>query len=83
MRAKRLMEVKRQFGIGAAIRRNAQEQRLAQFHRLPGLESSFVGLDSFTGKDSKIEFEDWLGDGELATQYCADFHSTMEAKLKI
>jgi hypothetical protein len=75
--------VRMRYGLGAAILRNAQEKRLERFHRLPGLPSSFAGLESFTGRDGTLAATDFLGDGDMAEQYFCDFHSTMESKLKM
>lgn len=42
------------------MRRMMQEDILAQFHRLPGLPSSDVALDVLRGKDTDLDYEDYL-----------------------
>lgn len=79
----RVRDLTAQQGIAAAMRYQADHRLYSQFHRLPGLESSFAGLDSYTGKDSTLRFEDWLGEPEMSTQYLCNFHETMEHKLKM
>lgn len=70
-----------QHGIGAAMRYRADHKLLSQFHRLPGIPSSFAGLENFTGDDQTLKFEDWLGEPDMSPQYLANFHETMEHKL--
>ena len=39
---------------------------LSQVRRLPGLPSSHVGLDTLLGRDTTIDFEDYLGDPRVS-----------------
>lgn len=48
------------YGSALPMRLMMHEHMLSQCHRLPGLPSSFVGLDSYTGRDEKLDFEDFL-----------------------
>lgn len=34
---------------------------MSQFHRMPGIPSSFHGLQILTGRDTEIAVEDYLG----------------------
>lgn len=46
------------FGSALPMRLMMQQHMLAQCQRLPGLPSSYAGLNSFTGSDEKIDFDD-------------------------
>merc|ERR1719343_646176 len=46
------------FGQHAPMRAKMERNLLAQFQRLPGLESSLVGLHTVLDMDDTIEFED-------------------------
>merc|ERR1719373_948667 len=46
------------FGQHAPIRAKMERNLLAQFQRLPGLQSSLVGLETVLDQDDTIEFED-------------------------
>jgi hypothetical protein len=37
-----------------------EREILSQFHRLPVLESSYVGLETVLGIDEDIDYEDFL-----------------------
>jgi len=41
---------------------------LSQVQRLPGLQSSHLGLDTILGRDETIDFEDFLGVPEMSEQ---------------
>lgn len=79
--AQRIREIGFQYGIAEAMRYQAQDRLLSQFHRLPGLKSSHLGLEVHRGSLHKIEMEDWLGDQDMDRRYFANFHATMEHKL--
>jgi len=70
-----------QQGLAAAMCYQADSKLLSQFHRLPGIPSSFSGLETYSGRDETIRFEDWLGEPEFSPQYMSNFHATMEHKL--
>jgi len=72
-----------QYGLAAAMTHNADMHILSKFHRMPGIPSSFLGVEVLCGNDTTLNVEDWLGEQEMAPQYFADFHSTMEYKLKM
>lgn len=48
------------YGAAAGIELQMDRQIFASFQRLPGVTSSFSGLDTFMGRDEKIDFEDVL-----------------------
>lgn len=48
------------FGAALPMRQMMQEHMLSQCQRLPGLPSSYAGLDSLTGRDEKFDFEDFM-----------------------
>lgn len=58
-----------------------EERILGQFHRLGSLRSEFVGLESLSGRDQKLTFEDVLGDPAEGVDAPRELHSVMEAKL--
>ena len=47
-------------GPGVAMRMRMERAMLKQFQRVPGLPSSFAGLDTVTGRDTTIDFDDIL-----------------------
>lgn len=48
------------YGAALPMRLAMHEHMLAQCHRLPGLQSSFTSLESFTHRDETIDFDDFL-----------------------
>ena len=63
------------------MRYQADVKLLSSVHRLPGVPSSFAGLDNYTGNDMSLQMEDWLGDQEQSAHYLHGMHVTMERKL--
>jgi hypothetical protein len=49
------------YGSGLAMRLASERQIHGQPARIPGLKSSYLGLDVMMNKLDKIEFEDYLG----------------------
>lgn len=78
---KRIDDVTVHSGMGAAMLLQAEREHLSQFHRLPGIKSSFLGLETALNGNSSFEAEDWLGEQEDAENLLCDIHATMEAKL--
>eukprot|EP00808_Paulinella_micropora_P004077 g60016.t1 len=78
---KRLM-LARVYGQHFPLRLQMEEAILTQFQRLPGLKSSFAGMESLTGRDVEIEFEDTLADPEFNPRF-VDFHAEMDKRLGI
>ena len=54
----RVMEVERNFGIGAALMVKMEQDHMASVHRLPGIPSSFVGLETALGSDTDFDVTD-------------------------
>jgi len=79
----KVRHISAQQGIGAAMRYQADCKLFGQYHRLPGIPSSFAAYESYTGNDEMLDFKDWLGDPESSTQHLCNFHETMEHKLKM
>lgn len=48
------------YGAALPMRRMMDRQTLSQFHRLPGLPSSQLGIELLDRKDEKIDFADFL-----------------------
>lgn len=48
------------YGSALPMREMMHEHMLSQCQRLPGLPSSYLGLESLTGRDETIEFQDFL-----------------------
>lgn len=48
------------YGAALPMRMMMHEHMLSQCQRLPGLPSSYAGLESYTGRDETIDFEDFL-----------------------
>ena len=51
--------------------------------RLPGIESSRLGLDSMTGKLDEFDFDTYLNRPADSEAIPTDMHSLMEANLKL
>lgn len=77
----RIQDITALYGTGAAMKYGADAKLLSSVHRLPGLESSFCGLENYTGDDLSIKAEDWLGDPQNSEEYLSNVHLTMEMKL--
>lgn len=56
------------------MRYKADHHLLSQFHRMPGIPSSFSGLEVFTGKDIELALEDWLGGKYEDVTSCPSLH---------
>merc|ERR1712130_824778 len=61
-----------------------EENILGRVRRLPGLRSSFVGLETLLDLDTTIEYHDFIG-GRAVPSYCdnvnADIHYEMERRV--
>ena len=58
--AAKLDMVRRTYGSHLAMRLATERTMFGRQHRLPGLQSSHVGLDTVTGSDVNIDFSDYL-----------------------
>eukprot|EP00897_Mesotaenium_endlicherianum_P008377 jgi/Mesen1/7568/ME000392S06826 len=87
MAAQQRTELKRSllekaYGSAFPMKMDIERQMLSRVRRLPGLPSSMIGLDSYTGALDDFGFEDYLGgpqDSEQMSQL--DLHHQMEVKL--
>lgn len=51
-------------------------------HSLPGLKSSFLGIEVEMGENMDLAFADWMGDNLPShNRFDCDLHSTMEKHL--
>lgn len=48
------------YGSAAAMRLRTERKVLSRYTRLPGLPSSYIGLDTLMGTDMDFDFEDVL-----------------------
>ena len=58
--AGKLDMVRRVYGSHLAMRLATEKAMFSRPHRLPGLQSSKIGLDTVMGTDLNIEFSDYL-----------------------
>jgi len=68
------------YGAHLPLKLTMEEAILSQFQRMPGLQSSLVGLETMLNRDTTIDYADYLGDPELSEKM-VDVHSMMEARL--
>lgn len=55
------------------MRLEMEREVLSKFKRLPGLPSSFVGLETILGTDEDIDFEDYLNGMIAFVVHCSLF----------
>ncbi len=70
------------YGAAMPMRSQMQQEILSQFHRLPGLPSSHLGLSVLTGRDENFDVEDFMGrpeDSPYMPEHTA--HEIMEKRL--
>ncbi len=88
----RMEKSENMFGLGSTLKMRIDNEQMKQFHRFPGVPSSFLGSQIITGKINDMDNEDWLGNSATASidlpdlnpsSLHANFHSTMEAKFKM
>ncbi len=58
--AMKLDSVRKTYGSHMAMRLETERQLLDHSHRLPGMESSKISLQTVMGTDESIEFSDFL-----------------------
>lgn len=66
-----LYRAQRVYGLQAAWGKRMDMAALSSVRRLPGLPSSFAALDAYTGRDTRIGFEDILGGASDENCSCA------------
>lgn len=69
------------YGLAFPAKFDIEKQILNKFGRLPGLQSSKLGLESLTGELDQFAFESYLGLPEFSEQMPVDMHSQMEKRL--
>merc|ERR1719313_2493648 len=75
-------------GMHAPLRMKMERETFAQFQRMPGLQSSMVGLECVLDMEDTIEFEDYLNMEEHAPMPRLvggnrGVHEVMEARLNM
>jgi len=70
------------YGSHLPMRIRMEMNILSQVHRLPGLPSHNVGLETILGRDETIDFEDYLGAPEFA-EHEIDSRAVLERQLGI
>eukprot|EP01105_Mastigella_eilhardi_P024815 TRINITY_DN6552_c0_g1_i1.p1 TRINITY_DN6552_c0_g1~~TRINITY_DN6552_c0_g1_i1.p1 ORF type:complete len:127 (-),score=39.15 TRINITY_DN6552_c0_g1_i1:72-431(-) len=71
-------------GPGFEVCTRMNQEILSHFRRLPGLESSFVGLETVLDQDEDIDVEDFLGDvGDQPRGPQVGIHQAMESLLSM
>jgi len=75
--------IKRIFGTQMNMRLEMEKEILGKPKRLPGLPSSFVGLETVLGTDEDIDFEDYLSDPRTSETIPPSTHEMMETSLGI
>eukprot|EP00270_Netrium_digitus_P011300 TRINITY_DN3588_c0_g1_i1.p1 TRINITY_DN3588_c0_g1~~TRINITY_DN3588_c0_g1_i1.p1 ORF type:complete len:142 (-),score=30.46 TRINITY_DN3588_c0_g1_i1:184-609(-) len=76
------MMIERVYGSALPLQMEIERQMLSRPQRLPGLPSSFTGLQSMTGKLDDFSFEDYLcdpRDSEALSRVAV--HEVMERRL--
>lgn len=72
------------YGAAMPMRLQMQEEVLSQFHRLPGLPSSFLGLSTLLNRDETIDVEDFMDKPEDSPYMPVhSAHEIMETRLGI
>ncbi|DBA03159.1 TPA: hypothetical protein N0F65_003879 [Lagenidium giganteum] len=79
----KMATVEQVYGKAASMRLRTEKAVMEQFVRLPGLASSRAGLDTITGDDEQLSFNDFLNDPNEHPEHTFKVHETMEVKLGI
>ncbi|KAJ8297458.1 hypothetical protein KUTeg_023989 [Tegillarca granosa] len=69
-------------GVHAPLKLQMEKHVALKMQRLPGLPSSNLMMDTLTGRDDMIEFEDFLGD-PVNSERMGHPHVMMEKQLNI
>eukprot|EP00455_Lapot_gusevi_P019392 TRINITY_DN2076_c0_g1_i1.p2 TRINITY_DN2076_c0_g1~~TRINITY_DN2076_c0_g1_i1.p2 ORF type:complete len:149 (-),score=51.49 TRINITY_DN2076_c0_g1_i1:218-610(-) len=78
MRSRKMM-MAQIHGSHLPMRMEMEEAILGQFRRLPGLQSSMLGLNTMLQRDETIEFNDFLGDPQNDERQ-VDLNALMERR---
>lgn len=79
----RLEMLRNVYGSALPARMALEKQILGRVQRLPGIESSRLGLDSLSGKLDEFEFDSYLNTPTDSEAVPIDMHSLMEAQLSL
>lgn len=80
----KLDHVRRIHGSALAMRLAGERQMFCQSHRMPGIKSSKIALETLMGEDSTIQFSDFLNDATIRPDKLRiPLHDQIEAKLNI
>ena len=80
----KLVNAKNMYGTHMAMRLASERQHFSRQHRLFGLPSSRVGLDSVTGEGLQIDFSDYLNVPHMRAEAPQmALHDVMEVKLNL
>ena len=76
--------MRRIHGSALAMRLAGERQIFSEAHRIPGLKSSKIALETLMGEDSSIQFSDFLNDPSLRPEKLrVPLHDQLEAKFNI
>lgn len=79
----RLEMMRSVYGTALPARMALDRQILSRVQRLPGLESSRLGLDAMSGRLDEFDFDSYLNRPADSEDIPTDMHSLMEAQLKL
>ena len=80
----KLDSVRRIHGSALAMRLAGERQMFSEAHRIPGLKSSKIALETLMGEDSTIQFSDFLNDPNMRPEKSrVPLHDQLEAKLNM
>lgn len=71
------------YGSALPAKMALERQILGRVQRLPGIESSRLGLESLTGKLDEFDFDTYLNRPTESEAIPTDMHSLMEAQLNL
>ena len=80
----KLDTVRRIHGSALAMRLAGERQMFSESHRMPGMKSSKIALETLMGEDSTIQFTDFLNDATIRPDKLrVPLHDQIEAKLNM
>lgn len=73
--------IRKTYGIQMAMTLAVEKEIFSRPHRLPGLPSSTIHADILSGRDTQIDFNDYLNDPQVRPEAPrVTLHEIMEAK---
>jgi len=69
------------YGTHFSLRLQTEKAILSKFQRLPALPSEFAGLETISGTDEDLGFEDYLNVPLNSVEFPADWRDVMECRL--